>query len=70
MKIGVLIADQFIMLNLDLVMDTLRIANRVLGQNYFVSQVYSIDNRPVASCNSFVVRPDEDGGIAARSTVF
>ncbi len=59
-KIGVLIADQFIMLNLDLVMDTLRIANRVLGQNRFITQVYSIDNRPVASCNSFVVRPDDD----------
>ena len=46
------------MLNLDLVIDTLRIANRVVGKNHFEWQIYTLDNAPVVSCNSFVVNPD------------
>lgn len=57
MKTAILLANQFIMLNLDLVMDTLRIANRVLGENRFSWQIFSVDNSPVASCNGFVVQP-------------
>ncbi|MGB0845807.1 MAG: GlxA family transcriptional regulator [Thiolinea sp.] len=60
MKTGILIADQFIMLNLDLVIDTLRIANRVVGSNRFAWQIYTLDNGPVVSCNSFIVNPDAD----------
>lgn len=58
MKTGILLADQFIMLNLDLVIDTLRIANRVLAAQAFEWQILTVDNRPVASCNNFVVQPD------------
>lgn len=58
MKTGILLANQFIMLNLDLVMDTLRIANRVTGEQRFSWQIFSADNHPVVSCNGFVVQPD------------
>lgn len=58
MKTAILLSNQFIMLNLDLVVDTLRIANRVVGSHRFSWQIFSADNRPVASCNNFVVQPD------------
>lgn len=48
------------MLNLDLVIDTLRIANRILAQPRFEWQILTMNNRPVASCNGFVVQPDID----------
>ena len=53
-------SDQFIMLNLDLVMDTLRIANRIINDTRFEWQILTVNNNPVASCNGFVVQPDID----------
>lgn len=58
MKTGILLSDQFIMLNLDLVMDTLRIANRIVNKTRFEWQILTVTNNPVASCNGFVVQPD------------
>lgn len=46
------------MLNLDLVIDTLRIANRIVGSPRFEWQILTVNNSPVASCNGFVVQPD------------
>ncbi|WP_298607264.1 GlxA family transcriptional regulator [uncultured Thiothrix sp.] len=58
MQVAILLANQFIMLNLDLVMDILRIANRVVSPAPFHWQVLSVDNNPVISCNAYVVQPD------------
>lgn len=57
MKTAILLADQFIMLNLDLVLDILRIANRVLASTHFRWQVLTVDNNPAVSCNGYVVQP-------------
>ncbi len=57
MRTGILLANQFIMLNLDLVIDTLRIANRVLDAAHFQWQVFTVDNQPAVSCNGYVVQP-------------
>jgi AraC family carnitine catabolism transcriptional activator len=65
-KAGILLSDQFIMLNLDLVLDTLRIANRVLEQSRFAWHILTTHNRPVASCNGFVVQPDLDWSEAGK----
>nr|CAA6829120.1 MAG: Transcriptional regulator, AraC family with amidase-like domain [uncultured Thiotrichaceae bacterium] len=46
------------MLNLDLVMDTLRIANRIVKETRFEWQILTVNNSPVSSCNGFVVQPD------------
>lgn len=58
MQTAILLADQFIMLNLDLVMDILRIANRVLATPQFHWQILTVDNKPAVSCNAYVVQPD------------
>jgi len=59
-KVGILIADQFIMLNLDIVIDTLRIANRILEKPEFEWQIFTANNYPVSSCNGFIVQSDID----------
>lgn len=58
MQVAILLADQFIMLNLDLVMDILRIANRVSNPPQFQWQVLTVDNNPSVSCNGYVVQAD------------
>ncbi|HMT93790.1 helix-turn-helix domain-containing protein [uncultured Thiothrix sp.] len=57
MQTAILLANQFIMLNLDLVMDILRIANRVLASPQFQWQVLTVDNIPAVSCNAYIVQP-------------
>lgn len=57
MQTAILLADQFIMLNLDLVLNILRIANRLLANPPFQWQVLTVDNNPAVSCNGYVVTP-------------
>lgn len=57
MQTAILLASQFIMLNLDLVLDTLRIGNRMLAEPQFHWHILTVDNNPAVSCNGYVVQP-------------